>query len=152
MNTIECAYKRFCRKRFPLPNEQQVADLERHLAIILPDDYRHFLLEFNGGYFTEPSIAPPVEGCPVDGLTYMHGFGASHRSAEIGNERQIAIFKEDVDDPVEVLPIGYTLMGNFILLVTKGKAKDKIILRTFEESFFLADDIESFFGLLCEAP
>jgi hypothetical protein len=84
MTTIEFAYRRFSRKRFPLPTEAQVRTLERRIKVAFPDDYRQFLLEYNGGYFTEPAIMPVSEGCPQDALAFLSGIGASHPEAELG--------------------------------------------------------------------
>ena len=78
MIAIEDAYRRFSRVRFPLPTEEQLAELERRIDVAFPDDYRQFILEFNGGYFVEPEITPVGDGCPQDALTYLSGIGASH--------------------------------------------------------------------------
>jgi hypothetical protein len=64
MTTIEYAYNRFSTKRFPLPSETQLDELEQRIKVDFPDDYRRFVLDFNGGYFNEPEITPVGEGCP----------------------------------------------------------------------------------------
>jgi hypothetical protein len=58
MSAIDLAYAKFCKKRFPLPTERQVSDLENRIGIRLPADFRQFILDYNGGYFTEPDITP----------------------------------------------------------------------------------------------
>lgn len=68
-DAIATAYQRFGRGRFPLPSEQQVAELEQRIGITFPEDYRQFLLQHNGGYFTEPDIIPPDAGSPPGRLT-----------------------------------------------------------------------------------
>jgi len=150
MDTIETAYRKFCTERFPLPSEQQVAELERRIGVTLPDDYRRFVLAYNGGYFSEPHIVPPSEECPLDRLTFMHGICASHPTAELASDADLVLFTEN--DPPQIVPIGYTIMGHLILLVTHPEDRGCILLRTFDESFFLAEGIEAFFGLLREAP
>src|SRR5260370_15782235 len=105
MNAIELAYAKFCKKRFPLPTEGKVSDLEKRIGIRLPPDCRRFILEYNGGYFTKPEINSVVEGCPVDCLDFMQGIGASHPSAELASEQDLALF--DDNDPPQILPIGY---------------------------------------------
>jgi hypothetical protein len=82
MNTIESAYRPFSSERFPLPTEAQVRALEMRIKVDSPEDHRQILLDFNGGYFTEPEIVPVREGCPEDALTQSNGIGASHWSAE----------------------------------------------------------------------
>jgi hypothetical protein len=44
----------------------------------------------------------------------MHGIGATHPSSELATTKQIAILNEE--DPPGVVPIGSTIMGNFIVL------------------------------------
>jgi len=78
MTTIESAYNRFSVERFPLPSEAQVAELEQRIGVRLPDEYRSFILEFNGGYFKCPEITPVGEGCPLETLEILFGIGASH--------------------------------------------------------------------------
>lgn len=72
-DSIESAYQQFSRKRFPLPTEAEVAALESKVKIRFPDDFRRFLLEYNGGYFNDPVITPTTEGCPEDALIFISG-------------------------------------------------------------------------------
>jgi hypothetical protein len=152
MNQIEYAYRRFSEERFPLPSEEQVAELEERLGVPLPDDYRQFVLDFNGGYFTEPKIDPPVEGCPSDRLTVLHGIGATLPDDELGAEAHLALFTDN--DPLQILPIGYTLMGNLLFLVTvpEPEERGRIGLKkaSAQDYFALATGIEEFFKLLRE--
>jgi hypothetical protein len=150
MNTkIEDAYRRFSTKRFPLPSETQVEELERSIKVTLPDDYRRFLLEFNGGYFNEPEITP-VGGCPQPILLLLSGIGASHWEAELGLPRTMPSF--DDNDPPKILPIGDTAMGNLIILDTApGEGRGEIYYKqAYGDFFYLAAGIEEFFGLLRE--
>ena len=60
----------------------------------------------------------------------------------------------DDNDPVRILPIGYTVMGNLLYMVVDpndempGWIGLKLAFR--DQSFWLADDINAFFALLCE--
>jgi hypothetical protein len=116
VTTIELAYRRFSKKRFPLPTEGQVRALEQRIQVAFPDDYRDFLLEYNGGYFTEPEITPVSEGCPQEALTFMHGFNASRNEAELGRPSDLSLF--DDNSPPKIVPIGDTPLGSLILLDT----------------------------------
>ena len=150
MGKIDTAYQSFCKKRFSLPSDSLVAELERKMGVVLPPDYRRFLLDYNGGYFTEPDIVPPSEDFPLDCLTFLSGIGASHRSAELGKGLPPDLF--DDNDPPQILPIGYTLMGNLLFLITHPEDNGSIGLKKAhsDKSFFLANGIEEFFGLLRE--
>jgi hypothetical protein len=150
MTTIELAYRRFSRKRFPLPTETQVLALEQRIQVTFPDDYRDFLLKYNGGYFTEPEIRPVSEGCPQEALTFMHGLTASHNEAELGRQSDLSLF--DNNFPPEIVPIGCTPLGSLIILDTAPVEERGAIYfkQAFGDFYYLADGIEEFFGLLRE--
>ena len=148
MSIIEDAYAKFCFERFGMATEQQLVLCERRCGITFPDDYRRYVLAYNGGYFNEPDFESPDEDCPADALTYMHGIGASHPTAELATQRLRAIFTGN--DPPEFIPIGYTIMGYFVVILTRPEDRGTIFLKTFDDFFFLASDVESFFGLLHE--
>ena len=149
MTSVERAYGQFCAERFPLPSDADVSELEKRINVRFPSEYRQFLLRYNGGDFTEPVIVPPDESWPRDRLTFLHGIRASHRTAELGRERDLALWEDN--DPPEIVPIGYTLMGNFLWLIVADEGRGNVVLRTFDESYLLADTIWEFFDLL-EAP
>lgn len=147
MNTIEFAYRQFSRKRFPLPSEKQVESLERRMNLTLPDDYRRFILEFNGGVFTEPVFE--FEGGFRDRLTAMYGIGASYEAGELENLSNLSLF--DDNDPPEILPIGDTMMGGLIILHVHPEVSGAIFYKqAYGDFYYQADDIEEFFAMLRE--
>jgi hypothetical protein len=150
MTTIENAYDRFCVERFPLPGEAQLSALEQRLGVVFPDDYRQFILEYNGGYFKCPEITPVGEGCPLETLESLFGIGASHGVAELGRPSDIALF--DDNDPPKIVPIGSTGMGGLIILDTApGEGRGAIFLKkAFGDFYYLLDGIEAFLALLRE--
>ena len=147
MTTIENAYNRFCTEQFPLPGEDQVSALERLIGVKFPEDYRRYVLDFNGGYFNEPEIAPVGENCPRCALDFMSGIGASHWESELGRSNALALF--DDNDPPKIAPIGGTAMGSLIVLITEPEGRGEIWLKeAFSRFYFLADGIAGFFDLL----
>ena len=152
MNTIRAAYNAFCEERFPLPTGKAISDLETRIGVELPADYRQYLVEFNGGFFSEPEITPPLEECPADRLISMGGLGATDPAEELASEAALGMFDDNY--PAQVLPIGSTLMGNLILLITHPEGRGCIVLKKAfsDDSFVLAEGIEEFFGLLREPP
>jgi hypothetical protein len=116
MTAIDNAYRRFSRGRFSLPTEVQLEESEQHIDLVFPEDFRQFILEYNGGYFRDPQITPLGVGCPQDALTLLSGIGASHDIAELGESSTIDLFEEN--RPPKVVPIGYTTMGGLIILDT----------------------------------
>jgi hypothetical protein len=150
MKAIEYAYRRFNTERFPLPTEAELQALETRIKIDFPEEFRQFILEFNGGYFDEPDIPSVSEGCPDDALTFMCGFHPSHEEAELGRSLYLGLF--DDNDPPKILPIGGTSMGSLIILdVAPGEGRGTIYFKeAFGDFYYLADGIEEFFGLLRE--
>ena len=135
----------FLRSRFPLPTEEEVQNLEKKLAIALPESYRSFLLGFNGGYFHKLDIR--VESHDYkDRLDVLDGIVSTHPSVELGRTSSINIL--DDNDPVIILPIGYTTRG-FLLLtfVDFEEERGEIYGKrpSSDEYIFLGEDIISFF-------
>ncbi len=148
LNSIESAYQQFCTVRFPLPTEAEVAALEAKINVRIPDDFRRFLLEYNGGYFSDPVITPTTEGCPEDALIFISGLHPSHREAELGCESDMTLF--DDNDPPQIVIIGATPLGSLIVLdVAPGEERGVIYFKqAFGDWYPLADNIEHFFSLL----
>jgi hypothetical protein len=151
MTTIEYAYNRFCLERFPRPNEAQLAELEQRIDVTFPDDFRHFVLEFNGGYFDAPEIIQVDERCPREGLRFLSGIGASHEESELGRQFYLSLF--DDNDPPKIVPVGRSCMGGLIILITEDEGRGEIWYKEpFGTFYYLADGIEEFFDLLRDPP
>jgi len=149
MGTIDYTYARFSKKRFPLPTEKQLVELERRIGVRFPEDYRRFILKFNGGYFKEPEITP-VDDCPIESLRCLFGIGASHETAELGRSQEISLF--DDNNPPKIVPIGRTGRGGLIILDTApGEGNGDIFLKqAWGNFYFLTEGIEAFMALLRE--
>jgi len=147
--TLEEAYRRFSTERFGIPSKEQIGELETRIGVVFPDDYRRFLLEYNGAYFNEPEITPVGEDCPQDALTCLHGMGASHWEAELASDFYLTLF--DDNDPPIIVPIGHTGMAGLIILITEAEGRGEIFLKqAFGDFYYLAEGIEEFFELLRE--
>lgn len=119
------------------------------MKVALPDDYRSFLLEYNGGRFRNPKINAPYPNLRVENLDLLKGVNTSERWAEFGLPADLVLFEDN--DPPQVLPIGSTQSGNLILIITHADDHGVIMLRTVnQESYWLSDGIEQFFELLSE--
>lgn len=157
MATIQRVYDKFCKTRFQLPSEDEVNALERKLLIRFPEEYRHFLLEFNGGFFSDaPIILPePItvewrDGLIThtqDGLTNMFGFHCTLPCAELGKRSDLSLFEKN--EPLQLLPIGYTSLGSLLLLDLLPEYLGNILLKFPDEAAFtVAADIDDFFDLI----
>jgi hypothetical protein len=150
MTIIDEVYARFAITRFPLPSERDIAELEKRTECRFPENYRQFLLQFNGGYFSDPEIAQVGDGFPNDSLRNLFGIRAPHEEAELGLPRRTALF--DDNDPPKILPIGLTSMGGLIILdVAPGDGQGAIFLKVAFGGFhYLCESIEEFCELLKE--
>ena len=146
MTSIPAAYEKYCRVVFPPTTETDIARLETDVNVAFPSDYRRFLLDFNGGYFTHPRIETPAEVPTVEHLEYMNGISAPHRHAELATPGSLATF--DNNDPPEIVPIGGTQRGSLILLITHEENYGSIQLRTFTTSYWRSWGIDEYFSLL----
>lgn len=153
-DNIEYAYQRFCDERHPLPTAKQVAELERRIDVVLPDDYREYLLQYNGGWFRFPSFMNDDDELFFsDGLRSMKGVGLSeeYESAELGKEADLYLLDDNI--PPKAFIIGRTDNAYLIMLNVipdGGEYGDygDIVVRTFTQSILIASDIDDFFGQL----
>ena len=137
-------YDKWGGTRFPLPTEGDLRLIESAIKARLPDEYREFILRFNGGFFDDPPV-PPNESCPGFTIAYLHGICATHRCAELGSD--VGLF--DNNDPALILPIGGT-PGGHLLMMNVGEDADHgvIWLRTVSgTSHFVADGFMDIFDL-----
>lgn len=149
MTSLAYIYNRFCTERNPLPTESQVTDLERRIKVAFPENYRRFLLEFNGGYFNEPILTPPDFEAPSDSLAFMCGIGASHEEAELGSEHLMSLF--DDNDPPIIVPIGSTPSGSLLILTVEHEGYGEILYKkAWGDFYYLAENISEFFERLHE--
>jgi hypothetical protein len=147
--SIGHAYSKWCKQRFPLPTEQDVFDLEHKLSARFPDQYRRYLLEWNGGMFSRPRIIGGDDDSSVGHLLAMSGIHAAIDFAELANPADLALF-EDNSPPI-ILPIGTTTANNLIMIsMAVGEVDDgTVFLRTMsDENIYLSKTIEAFFNLL----
>lgn len=143
------AYELYCEERYKLPTPADVDQLEETLEAALPDDFREYLLEFNGGRFARPAvICEEYDDLPNGGIDFMYGIGAPLDFADIASDFNINFFEDNV--PRRIALIGET-EGNFLILLVVDEQRDEygsILFRTFDQEFLVADGIDEFFGLL----
>lgn len=157
MNVIEEIHKLCCSDPFPLPTAEQVQALQNRWDISFPENYRAYLVRYNGGFFDGPIIRLP-EPITVqwrDGLVTHHelaldtlyGLCATHRSAELGSESSVNTF--DDNDPVQLLPIGYTASGCMLLMDFYPGLEGNILVKfPSEKAYKIAEDFDQFLSLL----
>jgi SMI1 / KNR4 family (SUKH-1) len=105
------------RNRGRAVSESEIAALEARIGIALPEDYRRFLLEVNGG-------RPTPENAEVSQLviTGLLSLGAEHESRDI--EKCAEWAKESLPHP-DLMLIGYA-DGALILLAHDGPHRGEV--------------------------
>lgn len=153
MNPIESIYQNYCTVRFPLPTLKQLLGVENRLGVLFPANYRDFLLKYNGGYFDRPSIVSDRMRGLSDSLDVLDGIGATVPSAELGSPSSMSLIEDNT--PPYVVPIGYTVCGNLLLLVTGGDESERgsilLKLASTDEYLVLASSIGDFCRLLSKS-
>jgi hypothetical protein len=133
--------------RNPDCSGEELSRFEERFKVVLPKDYRDFLLETNGGYYNDVVLIDPVSE-RVLRLDYLHGlYSEPNGCARLDD----GIFLFDGNVPVIVLPIGATTGGHlFFLSFDDNGVEEGIALKlAFEnESVYLADTFTEFFGML----
>jgi cell wall assembly regulator SMI1 len=124
------------------PNEpaglKAIVDLEQELGVTLPDDYRNFLMQHNGGY-PEP-----------DGFRYYSRYPGNYFGDSVNVERAmvdrfLALYDGEYNNlqnyremyqgrvPSEMLPIANDPGGNLICLAIRGNNLGKVLYWKHEE-------------------
>lgn len=145
-DAVERLYAKYVRTRFPLPTDTDIAALETKMGTPLPLEYRSFLAKFNGGYFDDAPFEMDDERCPRDALTTLWGVRTPKKGTDL--EDTLDIF--DDNHPAIVLPFGYTMMGNLLLMELKGDVAENIVLKLAgkQDYIYVAADFIGFIGLI----
>ena len=157
MTHIQNVYNLFCTERFPLPTADEVQSFESDVGMNLPLAYKRYLLDFNGGvfsdaviHFDEPLSYEWRDGVVTqdsDELDFMYGFHATLPAAEIGQHFDLSL--RDASGKVDFLPIGYTTIGG-LLMISLSERSFGFILIHFPSAdvFEIARNLDAFFGLI----
>lgn len=118
-------------------SEHQILELERRINSPLPDDYKNFLMQHNGG------IPHPDEFCYSENsqrqYATVHYFLAVHDGSYDSIYYCIYMFKEREERvPPNLLPIARDPGGNLICISVSGEDGGKIYFWEHEEEADLA--------------
>lgn len=157
---IDDVYSCYCEQRFPLPTESEIAALEKRIKSKLPDDYREFIKNYNGGFFAGPWI---VYSSPISvqwrGRTVkhdyavlqgLHGLHATLELFELGRSSDLSLF--DGNDPLQLLVIGHADPGLLLLMDFLPENFGEILAKFPDEyAYRIAGSIDELFSLV-EGP
>lgn len=142
---IEKAYQDFCAERFALPTAAELAECLITHQLKFPEIYVSYLAQFNGGWFTEPTL-PRLDLTTGDRLNVMYGNKVVMESAELISPLNVSLYEHEFDR--NYFPIGYTLMGGMLVVGMPAEVSDVVFLKpaSVDRLFFMAHDIEAFFA------
>jgi hypothetical protein len=146
------------RQRFPLPQESDISNYEREMAIELPPRYRKFVSSVNGGIFHDCLIdydaslkRDPLllKRAGTKWLQSLHGLSADGRFG--WQDLRHAHQRKVVDEDGEILLIGSTIDESSLYVSLDGDDSDSIYLIT-SGVFWVCESIDEFMTLLRHKP
>ena len=102
-------------------SREEIQQFEARWKVKLPEDYKLFLLESNGGAPTPRTFHVPRWELEGSALDFFHGF---HDEPYSRLERAFEVYTDRI--PADLLPIGRDAFGNIVCIGWKGKRKGKI--------------------------
>jgi len=113
-DVIDKVYEEHCSERFPLPTENEIADLEAELSCTFPDHYREYLRLYNGGVFEDVGIDSEEKVVSAYAMRYLMGVNAPGDYARLGRRKDYMLF--DDNDPPVAIPIASFSDVSFLML------------------------------------
>src|SRR5690606_14031044 len=114
-------------------------------GVRLPDEYRRYLLSYNGGSFNMPIMNARDEQCPKNCLHLMFGMVDRPQACNLADSVNLNLFDDNY--PAIILPIGDTPTGNLLILRTEPDEELGWILLKIQNSddyFVLAKSLDDF--------
>ncbi|MDA0954001.1 MAG: SMI1/KNR4 family protein [Proteobacteria bacterium] len=103
---------------------QDIALVEAELGVVLPDSYRRFLLQYNGGSPTPDTIdVPGANGSPTDVQVF---FGIGRTSESSGLAWNLALIRRRCSG-IHVLPVACDSGGNLFCFEIEHGVALKVI-------------------------
>jgi hypothetical protein len=123
--SINDLYLRFSKTRQSLPNTDDIAVFENAIQKQLPDDFKKFLLEYNGGVFDNPYIYAHSDVPFRDRLDVLFSLNSSEKYADLLGSTYL--FDDNI--PCILLPFGYTISGNLLVLDFLENVNGTVLLK-----------------------
>ncbi len=126
-------------------SEQALQELEEKLGVSLPEPYRRFLQEYNGGQPGQDAEILDIAGAPFVGADVKMFFGARGGDEPddlLSNKENLSGAFAD-----HLLPIANDHSGSVYCIVTRGKERGYVYYLDYYanwEPYFIAEDFDSF--------
>jgi hypothetical protein len=152
--------------RFEPCTEQQIAEFEQQIGMTLPEDYREFLLQWNGGTFRGVPAFPLREPQDQNDYGTIYGFFGLAREPS-SNDLRYAGMRLDFDErvPEHILAIGDNDFYEFVCISLGGADRGAVYLwrpgvpweedgnvRTYEYMDLAATSFREFYDSLYANP
>ena len=119
--------------KFGNGSEELVREFEHKYGIVLDEEYRKFLVEYNGG--DTPNTHVGIKGCSTD-LRYLFGINTPEN---IEDNLQTPLYENDL-----YLPIGVDSFGNYFAIGVSEDNKGNIVFCDHERGFSFKQIADSF--------
>jgi cell wall assembly regulator SMI1 len=117
----------------PQLNENQINDLEKKFNICLPNEYRNFLLKYNGG-IPRPSVFNFKDNGGQETNSLVHYFYAIYNESNYDNlEQNYILYIKEKRIPLNILPIADDPFGNMICISLSGNDCGNVYFWNHEE-------------------
>ncbi|WP_110513545.1 SMI1/KNR4 family protein [Herpetosiphon llansteffanensis] len=134
---------------FAPTNEQAVATFEQELGCRLPEDYRAFLLEHNGGQ-PELTVFDMNSSLMPDDQSMIHYFFTLDPASEYYEIRnEIKVYTDETRIPLELLPIACDPGGNIICLGIRGEQRGKVYFWDHEFELEAEEEGDLYYNVSC---
>ena len=114
-------------------SKELVREFESRLGIELDEEYRSFLVKYNGG--DTPNTHVGIRGCSTD-LRYLYGINTEE---SIEDHLQIPVWENK-----QYLPIGTDFFGNYFVIGLSDENKGKVYFCDHERGFSVRQISDSF--------
>ena len=123
--------------------ECKVEEFENRMGILLPDEYKKFLLRYNGGITVNTSFRINKVSSDIVGF---YGLGNIDDAFSFKKIEQLGIIKDFIEKGF--LPIAYNDFGDIIAIGMREENKGKIyfIYHDKDKIVLLADEFNQFIG------
>lgn len=140
-------------------SNRDLLNLESSLGVALPDDYRRFLLQHNGGRPYPKAF--PLPNNPRDSHAFIERLFCVSTGNMYDIQKNADLMKGRL--PAELLPIAEDPGGNLICIAVLGENRGKIYFWEHEEEFidqapsfeniyFVANNFDDLLNSLVELP
>jgi len=139
-------------------NKDEIRKLEKKWRITLPEVYKKFLLQNNGGRVGEEVF--PIQNNPSGDRAIIHSFFGLNLDNVYDLDSKLRVYKAGQRIPDNFIPIACDVGGNLVCISFKGEDEGKVYFWDHEDEYMegekvgyknvylVADNLEEFINSL----